>query len=324
MAIKGSHRSKKGRTSSTLVVEACARLVLGESMSSVSSKCGMSNNTVQRFRNALRAFGVELRERSGLPAETRATIQRLIEAGEASNRAIAREVGVSLSVVNGMRAAHLAAVVAAGGSVPMCECGLPANHPRWCEARARPFVGHLNSENWLTDEQRAELKQLLLAGEPRVLVARRFGIEPASVRHYITRMSDEERSERERNYQPGWWRRGTAAARKAKKGAIAYQLDIRDSLYVRIASAIPRTIGRSLRDDVISDLYLAVLEGEVEEEAIEQHAGRFIGRGFGMWANRYGPLSLDTPLADDDGRRWVEMIPDEAPLADEILIDRAA
>lgn len=174
----------------------------------------------------------------------------------------------------------------------------------------------------MTDDQRTELKEKLIAGEPRLLVAQHFGIREKAVARYISRLTEDERAERDRNYQPGWWRKGTKAARKAKAGAISYHLDIRDPLYVRIAAAVPRAIGRSLRDDVISDLYLAVLEGEVEEADVEKEARQFISRGYGLWESRRG-LSLDTPMGPDDHRRWVDMIPDEAPLIDEVLADRS-
>jgi hypothetical protein len=93
-------------------------------------------------------------------------------------------------------------------------------------------------------------------------------------------------------------------------------LACRDPIYGRIARAVPRTVDPILRDDIVSDVYLAIREGRLHPREIEAAATKFISAAFAAWANRWGALSLDALIGDGaDGPSFIELVEDEAALA---------
>ena len=89
----------------------------------------------------------------------------------------------------------------------------------------------------------------------------------------------------------------------------------RDDLYARINAAVPHWMSEQLRDDIISDLYLAVLEADVSVGDIEQAARKFSAEAFAAFESRFGPRSLDE-LAFEDGRETLgDRIADPSALA---------
>lgn len=90
----------------------------------------------------------------------------------------------------------------------------------------------------------------------------------------------------------------------------------------RIKTAVSKRIDPAVRDDVIGELYLAVIEGRVEVEQIAAAVRSFVNRGLADWQPAYGPRSLDETLSRDGKRTLAEVIGDTtAALAiDEIEI----
>lgn len=71
------------------------------------------------------------------------------------------------------------------------------------------------------------------------------------------------------------------------------------SLLDRINAVVPRHLSRDHRDDVIGEMALAVYEGHLEEADIERRVREFVNTGYRQHHDKYGPVSLDTPLFED-------------------------
>jgi hypothetical protein len=67
----------------------------------------------------------------------------------------------------------------------------------------------------------------------------------------------------------------------------------------RINVAVPRHLQRDHRDDTISDMTFAWLEGRLRDVDIERNASSFVRARFKSDHNRYGDLSLDVPIYVD-------------------------
>lgn len=90
----------------------------------------------------------------------------------------------------------------------------------------------------------------------------------------------------------------------------------RDPIFGRIWRAIPGSVDPILREDIVSEVYLAIREGRLHPREIEAMAGRFIGAAFAAWANRWGALSLDVRSGEGEGApTFAELVEDESALA---------
>lgn len=90
----------------------------------------------------------------------------------------------------------------------------------------------------------------------------------------------------------------------------------RDPIFARISRAVPRSVDPMLREDVLSDIYLAIREGVLHPRDVEAAARKFIGAAFAAWANRWGNLSLDVAAsAVGNGPTFADLIEDEHALA---------
>lgn len=70
---------------------------------------------------------------------------------------------------------------------------------------------------------------------------------------------------------------------------------LRNELYSAAAAAVPRYLDQARRDDVIADLVLAVLEGEIEIAALPSVAKSFVARHDKLFGT-FTTVSLDAPL----------------------------
>lgn len=102
--------------------------------------------------------------------------------------------------------------------------------------------------------------------------------------------------------------RGTV--RRAKKApAISLRNPDRVARLVeRIKAAVPIYLQRDMRDDIISEITLAVIEGRIRASALDQHIKKFVNASFRDDHNKYGPLSLDMPAFEDGTTPLVETI----------------
>lgn len=177
-----------------------------------------------------------------------------------------------------------------------CACGGVLLHLGCCDHNGRVAPEQI--------ARRKEIIALLVRGVPVDEIGRRFG-RAANVidryRRFLTAAQVEQRAR-------------AIAERRRRSAAYAPVTAHRDPLYAQVASAVPATLPQHLRDDIISDMIVAVLEGR-GASAVCADARRFISRGFRQWASKFGPASLDEARFDDSDEALVASIPDPAALA---------
>lgn len=74
-------------------------------------------------------------------------------------------------------------------------------------------------------------------------------------------------------------------------------------LLVAIRNAVPRWLTRDMRDDVVGEMLLAVIEGRVSRDAIGAAVRQFVNHSYRLDHNRWGALSLDEPIPGTTIRR---------------------
>jgi hypothetical protein len=82
----------------------------------------------------------------------------------------------------------------------------------------------------------------------------------------------------------------------------------RQTLADRIRGAVPREMPRQVRDEVVQDLILAVLEGRVPIKDIRNQVKAAITRTYAMFPDRGAHLSIDAQLYDDGSTTLVDTI----------------
>ncbi|MFD1951347.1 hypothetical protein ACFSGX_11290 [Sphingomonas arantia] len=179
-----------------------------------------------------------------------------------------------------------------------------------------------------TDGMRVVICERLTNGEDPAQIATATGLTIGQINYAARGMTGE---------QIGRRRQIVAAKRIAAVAATARRRKIRerpraatlppayrDRLYATIAATMPRQINPALRDDIISEMYLAVLEERLAAENVKREAKRFLLAGYAVWASKFGPRSLDEMINDDIDRSGLEMIEDPSALEafDDIRFER--
>ncbi|MCP3730417.1 hypothetical protein M9978_08245 [Sphingomonas sp. MG17] len=82
-------------------------------------------------------------------------------------------------------------------------------------------------------------------------------------------------------------------------------------VYRRIRRAVGAKIGRENVDDAVAEISLALLDGTITLDEIEQQARRYGNRVLEQFASKWGPRSLDQQLGEDDGFTLLDTIADE-------------
>lgn len=291
-----------------------------QSIRTISRATGASFSTIQRLISQWRekskydlapcACGKPARHvgscwanRSGLVGKRHLTrIEQGIRDGRTSH-AIAEHLKLSVMTVLKHSVPIRDRLFAAGVT---CACGRALNHNFWCSARwdahemprgRRPFP----------EPQETQAVEALLRGDVVADIAQAVGVGPDSVWRLRRTLSDDQRAQRARAM------RDRLAIGRGLQG---------EFLMTRIKAAVPSRLDPVLRDDVISEIYLAVIEGRVEPEQIGAVIRSFVSRGMAQWQSAYGPRSLDEKLSADGNRTLADSIGDTtAALAiDEIKI----
>lgn len=97
------------------------------------------------------------------------------------------------------------------------------------------------------------------------------------------------------------------AYRRRRKAKIKFA---QKSLYQTACDTVPRYLPRHIRDDVISEITLAVLEGTLAAEDIAKSAKKYLtawNRDFGS----YGTVSLDAVIPGTENLRLYDIIPSQ-------------
>lgn len=221
--------------------------------------------------------------------------------GSLSLRQIAAEMDLDPQTVMS-RARSMIAEMKAAGTLGKCVCGKDRFHPYVClmtRARAAP-------RNWETEEhrkKRAGIIAAIMRGETYAVIAGRFGLKTKAVaRAYLRHLTPEQRR-----------RRKDLERRRCRATAPAFR-PFRDETYSKISAAMPRTLSDASRDDAISDMYLAMLEGRVSTADIAAEARRFASRAVAAFESKFGPRSLDERLFDGGDLTFGETLVDPAAL----------
>ncbi|WP_324748815.1 hypothetical protein SH591_08840 [Sphingomonas sp. LY54] len=304
----------KCRLCAAEIADVCARLIIGESRRSIIKLYGIGSDTVARIEDALRKGGVTLAKRSRGPidAQQHALVQELLRTTSKSNREIAAETGVSHGTVAIARHRFNIELVQAGGELPRCDCGQYLHHPRLCWARQRQNMMNAGMRSLVTmePEMRADVRRRLLGGEAMRTVAERVGLKRSQILSFVQTFTRDEREQRKAAFRVGAGRRRADALRRSITKPKATD-PTTDPLYARISAAVPRGIDCTLRDDMISQAYLEVLEGRIKEDQLADGVKKVRGRIFQAFANPWGNLSLDVARGNEGGRRTIEQIPAE-------------
>ena len=175
-----------------------------------------------------------------------------------------------------------------------CACGRALNHNFWCSARwdahemprgRRPFG----------EPRETQAVEALLRGDVVGDIAKAVGVGPDNIWRLRRSLSDDQRAQRTRAI------RDRLARGRGLHGA---------ALMAKINAAVSKRLDAALRDDVASEIYLAVIEGRIEVEQIGAVVRSFVSRGMAQWQSAYGPRSLDEKLPGDGNRTLADGLGD--------------
>lgn len=188
------------------------------------------------------------------------------------------------------------------GTLGKCQCGRERFHPRGCER----YLANRDAR-WGTPEQRerrAGIIAAILSGDTYTRISEQWGLASKGAMNYRRWLTPAQRAER----------KAKEHARSYRSAAQETLQAHRDPTYALIAAAVPRWLSGATRDDAISDLYLAVLEGSVAVNDVAREARRFASQAVDQWESRYGPRSLDEVAFDGGRETFADMIVDPATL----------
>ena len=234
-----------------------------------------------------------------------------------SLRGIGAITGLSFDQIRRESAPFLA-IMKLAGTHPQCGCGKDRFHPYGCvdsQAKGARTVAEraptAAEQKW--SDRREAFVEMLVAGHRFVDIDKALGAFKAS-RKFLRFLSEDQIAQREREYAR------LAQCRNAKKEKPKPKPRVKkekkqkcapsrsepkrpfsDGLYARIASAVPRWLSPALRDDVISDMYVAVTSGAMAADLVETNARKFASAAANQFETKYGPRSLDEKLFDEGG-----------------------
>lgn len=232
------------------------------------------------------------------PAQIAEIAERLPTAH--SLRRLAAAMGIDKQALCSVARPMIAAMRRAG-TLAQCDCGRERFHPRICSRTNNPGGRYKTPEHL---EKRGRIVAAIKAGDTFEDIGRRFGITKACARSYLRWLTPAQVEQRKAKEKARYARGIGAGAGQA----------YRDPTYALIAASVPRWPSQATREDAISDLYLAVLEGSVSTSDIAREARRYATRAVIQWESRYGPRSLDEPRFEGSRDTFADSIADPATL----------
>lgn len=82
---------------------------------------------------------------------------------------------------------------------------------------------------------------------------------------------------------------------------------LKNDLFSAAERAVPKSLPRWIRDDVVSDIVLAILEGALSIEQVAARAKGFIAAHYRSFAS-LDTLSLDAPIPGTDGLTYLDRL----------------
>jgi len=220
-----------------------------------------------------------------------------------THETIAAKIGVDRSTVL-KHARPMHGELAAQGVT--CGCGRVLGHRYRCSARPAKV------RNELSPSQRKVAMASLLRGDSPATATNAVGLARgvrACVDRLLRSLDCAQRAERDRAIQ-----------QRLKRRRLLHDA----KLMARMESSVPRNLEPALRDDVIAELRLALVDGDVVPSEIEAAAERYARRAIARWQSKFGPRSLDEKMTGDSDLTLSGIIGDAtvALMIDEIEIGK--
>ena len=302
--------------------EAMRRYRNGDSIRTISNATGIGYGVMQRLiaywrkqshydpkpcicGRPARHSGGCIKNTSGAVGQLeKARIVSATRAGELPHR-IAEQIGVQVQTVLKHSAETRAAMFAAGVS---CACGRPVGHPYWCSAKWDAY-DQPRGRRPLPEPRETQAVEALLRGDIVADIATAVRVGTDSIWRLRRSLTDDQRAQRTGAIRD-------RIARNERAGA--------EAIMDQIKAAVSKRIDPTVRDDVIGELYLAVVEGRIEVEQVADVVRSFVCRGISQWQSAFGPRSLDATLSSDGNRTLADIVGDStaALTIDEIEIGR--
>ena len=225
-----------------------------------------------------------------------ARIEQALAAGQTSHR-IAERLGLGVMTVLKHAVPIRARLFAQGVT---CACGRPVGHNHWCSAKWDAF-DQPRGRRPFPEPQETLAVEALLRGEVVADIAKAASVSPDSIWRLRLSLTDDQRADRAR----------AVRARIARGPGLQGE-----ALMARIQASVSKRLDPVLRDDVVGELYLAVLEGRLEVEQLGAAVKSFVNRGLSEWQSAYGPRSLDQKLFSDGSRTLGDLIEDRTAICE--------
>lgn len=176
-----------------------------------------------------------------------------------------------------------------------CACGRPVGHRYWCSHKWDEY-GKPRGRRPYAEPTESQAVKALVEGDSVADIASRLGVAASGLYRLRKYLPQEQRDQRAK-----------AIRRRLSLGGEAQGVEI----MAVVRAAVPATISGPVRDDIEAELYLAVMEGRIEVAQVRNVARSFVNRGFAEWESKYGPKSLDQPLAEGGSMALRDLIEDQ-------------
>jgi hypothetical protein len=211
-------------------------------------------------------------------------------------------------------------------SVPVRHVDITRKHnpdmaSAWMTAAARRTYA-------LTDEEKSKVDAMMVEGIPLVTMCRIMGIGGKRLGRYV-------RAQGERH--EAWLAKGrhrvgrtlseAAAARRRRlvpvKALAMPQYGptpSSDPLHARISQIVGRGLTNDISDDMVQELYLAILEGRVSIEAVKEHVATVRNSQLRIAIGRFKDVSADRVL--EGGASWIDLQADPFSMTEDDILER--
>lgn len=107
------------------------------------------------------------------------------------------------------------------------------------------------------------------------------------------------------------WNQKVAAKRRARNVApIHADLLRQNAIWAAANAAVPRSLPPDVRDDVLSMVCLAVIEGEIDIADVPRVCGTYVSQHYRQFS-KFDTVSLDAPIWHDSGKSLLDMLTTE-------------
>ncbi|MFV0623758.1 hypothetical protein ACBY01_07085 [Sphingomonas sp. ac-8] len=179
----------------------------------------------------------------------------------------------------------------------VCDCGQQLGHPATCSA-TWDSDGRVRGPQPIPASAAHRISNALLNGDSILTIRRAVEVSELKVLRVLRSMPIEDR-----HHRAVLVRRRVGEEGERKHG---------EDLFARIKAALPSGLDASLRDEVVAELSLAVLQGDLTLDQIAFRASRFIDHAYRTWADAYGSRSLNESLGDDGDAELLDLFGDDS------------